>query len=83
MKKLICPICEEGELREVKKKTCLEFENPGQLVVEAKIRECSKCGETFLDEKEAIPFASKIDKLLKEKKQARKIEVREGDVLLF
>lgn len=81
--KLVCPVCEEGELNEVIKKTCLEFSNPGQIVVEAKIRECSKCGETFLDENEAIPFAQKVDKLLKEKDKARKIEVREGDVLLI
>ncbi|MFX0137720.1 MAG: YgiT-type zinc finger protein [Candidatus Hodarchaeota archaeon] len=81
--KLLCPICEEGKLKEVIKKTCLEFSNPGQIVVKAKIRQCDKCGETFLDEKEAIPFARKVDKLLKETEKARKIKVREGDVLLI
>ncbi len=38
----ICPICEEGKLEEVKKKTLLEFYNPGQVVIEAKIHLASK-----------------------------------------
>ena len=79
----ICPICEEGKLKEVKKKTLLEFKNPGQVVIEAKMQECNVCGENFLDEKESPSFAKKADKLYKSRNTAKKIEVKEGDILLL
>lgn len=80
---MICPVCEEGKLREVKKKTCLEFKNPGQIVIEAKMRECDTCGENFLDEKQAPAFGKKADKLYREQNKAKKIKVKEGDILLL
>ena len=83
MAKLMCPVCEAGELREVRKATCLEFRNPGQIVVEAKVRECSLCGETFLDEKQSAAFARKADKLYARKDKAKRIAVHEGDILLL
>ena len=79
----ICPICDEGKLKEVKKKTLLEFKNPGQVVIEAKMQECNVCGEKFLDERESHTFAKKADTLYKSRNAAKKIEVKEGDVLLL
>lgn len=81
--KIICPLCEEGELIEVKKKTLLEFKNPGKIVLNTKMRECNICGEEFLDEKESSEFAKKADRLYKNKNKAKKIKVKEGNVLLF
>ena len=83
MIKLICPICDEGRLVEVKKKTCLEFKNPGQIVIEAKMQECKQCGESFFDEKQSARFAQKADKFYSRKQKARKIKVKEGDVLFL
>jgi hypothetical protein len=62
---LICPLCEEGKLIEVNKKTLLEFSNPGEIVVESKVSECNKCGEILLNENQSSIFARKADKLLK------------------
>ncbi len=80
--KIICPICETGNLKETTKKTCIEFSNPGEIVIESKVQECNKCGETFLDEKESPLFAKKLDKLIKRKEGAKKIKINEGDILL-
>ena len=77
-----CPICEIGDLNEVMKKTCIELPNPGQIVIEAKMRECNKCGEILLDEKEAPLFAKKLGILIKHEEKSRRIEIREGDILV-
>ncbi len=61
---IICPVCEEGKLKKVKKKTLLEFKNLGQVVIEAKMQECNVCRENFLDERESPSFAKKVDNLI-------------------
>ncbi|GAG69358.1 unnamed protein product, partial [marine sediment metagenome] len=53
MRNTICPICEEGKLIEVNKKTLLEFSNPGKIVVESTVSECNRCGEILLSEKQS------------------------------
>jgi uncharacterized protein with PIN domain len=80
---LICPVCEEGKLIEVNKKTLLEFSNPGKIVVESKVSECNKCGEILLNENQSAIFAKKADKLLKHKSESKRISVKEGDILLL
>lgn len=82
-KRLICPVCEEGKLIEVTKKTLLKITNPGKIVVESKVSECNRCGEILLNEKQSAIFARKADKLLKYKNESKKIQIKEGDILLL
>ena len=83
MRNTICPICEEGKLIEINKKTLLEFSNPGKIVVESNVSECNRCGEILLSEKQSAIFAKRADMLLKHKNESKTIPVSEGDILLI
>ncbi|MBI4895789.1 MAG: YgiT-type zinc finger protein [Candidatus Aenigmarchaeota archaeon] len=61
MKNNICIKCGSKNLKENEKEFTFTFPNPGTVVVKQLCEECQDCGETYLDEHQAIDLARKVD----------------------
>ncbi len=70
-----CPIC-RGKIKLVKKKKLISVPNPGELLIDTELGECSRCGEEYFDEDQAEDYAKKIDfeKEIIENKMPLKLE---------
>lgn len=74
----MCPIC-KIKLKLAKKKRVFNFDNPGQIPVVCSIYKCPKCGEEFLDERQSLSVARKLDKAIEREK---KVKVPAGSILV-
>jgi len=76
-----CPIC-SGKVNLVKKKKLISVPNPGELLIDAELGECSRCGEEYFDENQAEDFANKIDKEKERIENKIPLKIKSGTLII-